>query len=96
MTLKCDIKLHRRQTESTNLDTWGSQSLTHQAKNIHGLDLGLPTHMSQMCSLVFMWVLNNWSRDCPQSCCLYVGYVLLAGLPCLASVGEEAPSLAET
>jgi hypothetical protein len=25
-----------------------------------------------------------------------VGYVLLAGLPCLASVGEEAPSLKET
>ena len=32
----------------------------------------------------------------PESSCLYVGYVLLAGLPCLASVGEEAPSLAET
>ena len=35
-------------------------------------------------------------RDYPKSCFLYVGYVLLAGLPCLASVGEEAPSLAET
>ena len=32
----------------------------------------------------------------PKSCCLHVGYVLLAGLPCLASVGEEAPSLAKT
>ena len=31
-----------------------------------------------------------------QNFCLYVGYVLLAGLPCLASVGEEVPSLAET
>ena len=49
-----------------------------------------------MCSLVFMWVLNNWSGGYPKSCCLYVGYVLLAGLPCLASVGEEVPSLAET
>lgn len=36
-----------------------------------------------------MGVLNTWSRGCPRSCCLYVGYVL-AGLSCLASVGEEA------
>ena len=26
------------------------------------------------------------------SCCLYMGYVRLAGLSCLASVGEGAPS----
>jgi hypothetical protein len=32
----------------------------------------------------------------PKSCCLYLGYVLQAGLRCLASVGEEVPSLAET
>jgi hypothetical protein len=31
-----------RPTESTNLDP---QSLNHQPKNIHGLDLGLYTHM---------------------------------------------------
>jgi hypothetical protein len=31
--------------ESTNLDPWGSQSLNHQPTNIHGLDLGLFTHM---------------------------------------------------
>jgi hypothetical protein len=31
-----------------------------------------------------------------RGCCLYLGYVLVAGLPCLASVGEEAPSLTET
>jgi hypothetical protein len=43
-----------------------------------------------------MWVLNNWSGGYPKSCCLYegyMGYVLLAGLPCLASVGEDVPSL---
>ena len=34
---------------------------------------------------------NDWSGGYPKSCCLYVGYVLLAGLPCLASVGEEEP-----
>jgi hypothetical protein len=27
-----------------------------------------------------------------QKLCLYMGYVFLAGLPCLASVGKEAPS----
>lgn len=32
----------------------------------------------------------------PKICCLYVGYVLLAGVPCLSSGGEEAPSLIET
>ena len=35
-------------------------------------------------------------RDYPKSCCLYVGYVLLAGLPCLTSEGEEALSLTQT
>ena len=45
-----------------------------------------------MCSLVFLWVLNNWNKNYPKS--RYVGYILLAGLPCLASVGEETPSIA--
>ena len=40
-----------------------------------------------------MLVLKNWSEGYPKSCCLYVGYVLLAGLPCLASAGEDAPIL---
>jgi hypothetical protein len=51
--------------------------------------------MWQMCSLVFMWVLDNWNSGYPKSWSLYVGYVLLAGLPCMASVGEDVPSLAE-
>ena len=63
---------------------------------MHGLDLGLPTHKSQIYSLTFMWILINWNEGYPKGCCLYVGYVLLAGLPCLVSVGEEAPSFAET
>ena len=37
----------------------------------------------------------NWSGDYPKSCCLYVGYILLVGLPCLASVGEKVPSFTE-
>ena len=52
--------------------------------------------MEEMSSLIFMWVPNNWNRGYSKSCCLSVGYVLLAGLPCLASVGENEPSLTET
>jgi hypothetical protein len=37
----------------------------------------------------------KWSRGYPKSSCLSVGY-LLAGLPSLASVGKDAPSLVET
>ena len=33
--------------------------------------------------------------DCPKSCSLGVGYVLLAGLPCLASMGEDEPGPAD-
>jgi hypothetical protein len=43
-----------------------------------------------------MWVLNNWRGGYSKSCCLSVGYVLLAGLPCLTLVGEEAHSFTET
>jgi hypothetical protein len=79
---KRDRKSTGRPTESTNLDDyWSSQSLNHQTKSIHGLDLGL---CAQMCSLSFMWVPNNWNWGCPKSCCLYMGYALPAGLPCLA------------
>jgi hypothetical protein len=28
-------------TESTNLGPWGFQSLNHQTKNTHGMDLGI-------------------------------------------------------
>ena len=42
-----------------------------------------------------MWDLNNWNGGYPKGCCLYVGYVLIVGLPCVASVGEEGPSLAD-
>ena len=36
--------------------------------------------------------LNNWREDYPKSCCLSVGYVFLAGLPYLASVGRVCVS----
>jgi hypothetical protein len=83
-----------RPRESTSLDPWGSQRLNQQPKSIQWQELGLPAHMYQMCSLVFMC--NNWSRSYPKSCCLYGGYILLAELPCLTLVGEEVLSLSET
>ncbi|EDL03794.1 mCG146052, partial [Mus musculus] len=50
-----------------------------------------------MRSMVFMWVLNNWSGVTPKAAaCLSVGCGLLAGLPCLASVEEDALSPAKT
>lgn len=70
--------------------------LNHQPENTHRLDLGLPTHMEQMCNLVFTWVPNNWRGGYPKKCFQSVGYILLAGLPCLASVGEDVPSSAES
>jgi len=42
-----------RPTESTHLGPWGFQSLNHQPKNIHGLDLG-PSY--KVCSLILMWI----------------------------------------
>jgi hypothetical protein len=37
-----------------------------------------------------MSVPNKWRNGYPKSCCLFMGYVLLDGLPCLASV-ERMP-----
>jgi hypothetical protein len=81
-------------TESTNLDSLGSQSewptkhsrarprpLCLYVVHVH---LGLYIDPEQL----------EWGL--PKSCGLYVGYVLLAKLPCLISMGEEVPSLAET
>jgi hypothetical protein len=42
-----------------------------------------------------MWVPNDWSRGYRKSCCLSMGYVLLAGLFCQASVGDDVPSPSE-
>lgn len=51
-----------------------------------------PAHMQQRSSLVFMGVPNNWNRVVPEPvACLLVDPPHLNGLPCLASVGEDAP-----
>jgi hypothetical protein len=61
---------------------------------------------ASLCS-VLSWVLSKGSYGfhagpeklewgLSKSCCLKVGCALLAGLPCLASVGENVPSPEET
>ena len=54
-------------TKSTTLNPWGSQSLNHQPKSIQEMNLGILTHMLQMCSLAFICVLNNWRRTTPKA-----------------------------
>lgn len=55
-------KLPRKPNESTNLDPWGFQKLSHQPKSIPSL----LAHMYQMYSLVFMWIMDNWSGGLSQ------------------------------
>jgi hypothetical protein len=83
-----DMNSTGRPTVSANLVPCGSQRLSHQPKNIHSLDLALPgrPHTEQICTLACMWLPNNWCWGYPNSCCLHMRYILLAGLPCLASV----------
>ena len=45
-------------------------------------------HIYSRCAVGLREDVNNWSRGYPKSCYLYVGYVLLVGLLCLASVGK--------
>ena len=54
------------------------------------------TYMSHMVSSAFKRIPPNCSKGWPYSCCLSVEYVTLMELPCLASVGEDVPSSAET
>jgi hypothetical protein len=42
---KEDQNSTERPTESTNLDPWDSQRLTHQQKTIYRLNLGFTAHM---------------------------------------------------
>jgi hypothetical protein len=86
-----------RPAESTNLDTWSSQRLTHQQyKDWTNPPLSPPPppHICCRCA-AWSWVPNNWSGCYTKSCCLSVEYVP-AWLPCLASVGKDAPSPAVT
>jgi hypothetical protein len=85
-----------RLTESTNLDPWGSQCLNHQPKN-HIRAGSRPPHTYEGGVKLGLHVgSKKLEQGYPKSYCLFMEYVLLAGLPFLTSVGEGAPSLAET
>ena len=46
-----------------------------------------------MCSLVILYVLNNWSGIYPKGYVIFLGYIHLAGLPCLVPVEKEVIAL---
>lgn len=73
------------QDNSTNLDYWGCQRLNHQPKGEHTQARPRPrhTHVDDV-QLGLHVGLEQLDRGYPKSCCLYMEYGLLAGLPCLA------------
>jgi hypothetical protein len=84
-------------TESTNLNHWGLPETVPPTKcHIYAVPTHSPTYIYQMCSLVFIWVPNNWSWDYSWLYCLPIDTVPLTGLYYLASVGEDVPSPAMT
>ena len=66
----------------TKEHTWAGPRPPH--KYVADVQLGLHVGLEQL------------ERGYPKSYCLFVGYVLLAGMPCLSSLGEEVLSLIET
>jgi hypothetical protein len=93
--LKGDRYSTGRPTESTNLNSGGSQKMNHQPKSIHGLEVAPSTLVAEV-QLTLYEDLNNWSEGYSKSFCLSMRYVLLAGRSCLASVEEDVPRPTET
>jgi hypothetical protein len=63
---KGDKNSTERPTDSTNLDLWElSDLITKQRAHIVWTDPQFPANNWQMCSSVFRWVPNNWSRGFP-------------------------------
>jgi hypothetical protein len=86
---------HKDQQESTNLDPWSSQRVNHQPDNIHGQDLTPLNHPNIYIRCAAWSSCGSQTTRVggyPKSCYLSVGYVLLAGLPCLASVRKDVLS----
>ena len=86
MGLKRERDSTGRPTESTNLGPWISQSLNHQPKNIHGLNLGFPTYVADV-QLVKKGLSLILLTACGPT---------LTELACPASVGEDVPNPAVT
>lgn len=64
--------------------TWApgnSQRLNHQPENLRGTDLGLRSHVFQLCGMVFLW--NSW-QELPLPQLVLLGPSPTAGLPCPA------------
>jgi hypothetical protein len=77
-----------RPTESTNLDLWQiSQSESPAEEHTWAGPRPLCTHVADV---------QLGLHVGPQNFCLHVGYFLIAKMPCLASVEEEIPSIADT
>ena len=58
--------------------------------------MGSSARMLQLYSLVFLWDTYSGSRGCLCLFCLPVGPFPPTGLPCLALIVEEVPSLTTT
>jgi hypothetical protein len=86
--------LHKNLQNQVTWNHRGPQRLNQQSKSMQGMDLGL----INMCSRCLAWLLcgncNSRSRACFWLCCKLKDRnpCPITGLPCLASVGESAPS----
>lgn len=76
---------------STELDNLNPRRLNHQPESEHRLDLSPLTTSSRWTACSSSGFPNNWSTGCPWSCFLPKYFLSLNGLPCLPSVGEDAP-----
>ena len=79
------------------MDPQVGQSVDGPSFSLCSIFCPCPYHISlalgKMASTIEVFKLE---QELCQNCCLSVKYVILAGLPYLASVGENAPSLTET
>ena len=88
------------QEDQQNQLTWtlgDPQRLNHQPKSMYGLDLDhLYICSDEQLSLHAGPPTTGAGAVLEPTVCLPVDYISLAGLPCLASVEEDASSPAET
>ena len=56
-----------RPTELTNLNPWGLSETEQPIKDHTQTGPRPPTHMQLMCSSVFLWAPNHWSRAIPKA-----------------------------
>ena len=82
MGTKGDRNSIGRLTESTILNSWGYQSLTHQLKNIQLLDIGLPSMY-----VIGLYLSLQLDRDFTKAgVCTWDTFLYLAILSCLNEI----------